>query len=348
MRYTLFTLLVGCVVDVRGLTSSFALTLFLVPAIYLVVDAIKASISKPKNKLFLTTALLLTVTGLSAQDLKLAGADYQYYPKMYLKDGGGSLQVSSQESNVYINVPAQLKNGKLVIVNGLQFGSVRVNSYSDIPSGEVAHNFYRIAYTFMLIYRLNEKWMLVGRLAPTLASDFDEKLNGKDFLMQGSLLANKKINENLMVGGGLIYSTRFGKPMLIPGLQLKYEKRRHLLFLFLPAIIDYSYRVTREEKLRVGFKGLLNGANFNSSVDNFSGTTAVDRLNYVAVNLGPTVRYRFAKMVQLEVSGGLNALRRYQFEDAGRTLHKYSSKSSGFLSVGLTIVPPKRKPQNPE
>lgn len=330
---------------IGGLTSSFVLTLFLVPAVYLVVDAVKARMSKPQNKLLLTAvALLLTITGVTAQDFKLAGADYLYYPKARLKDGASSRQVSSQETNVYINVPKPLKNGKMIMVNGLQFGSVRVNSYSDIQSRKEAHDFYKIAYTFMLIYRLNEKWMLVGRLTPTLASDFDDKSNRDDFLMQGSLLANKKINENLLVGGGLVYSTRFGKPLLIPGFQLKFEQRRQLLFLFLPAVVDYSYQVTREEKLRVGFKAMLNGANFNSSVDNFSGTTAVDRLNYVAVNLGPTVRYRFAKMVQLEVSGGLNALRHYQFEDAGRTLHKYSSNSSGFLSAGLTIIPPKRKP----
>lgn len=295
-------------------------------------------------KSLLTLALLSIPMGLSAQDFRLAGADYTYYPKARLKDDGSSQQVSSQESNVYFNIPTRLKNGKTILVNGLQFGSVRTTSYSDIQSDGDKHNFYKIAYTMMLIHRLNEKWVLVGRLMPTLASDFDDKLNGDDFLMQGSFLANRKINENLLIGGGLVYGTRLGKPMLVPSVQVKYEKSRHLFFVFLPAVIDYSYQLIREERLRVGFKALLNGANFNSSVDNFTGTTAVDRLNYLTVNVGPVVRYRFAKIALLEVSSGLNALRRYQFEDAGNTLHKYSSKSSGFVSIGLTVVPPKRKP----
>lgn len=296
-----------------------------------------------KFRFLLPLALTATLAEAPAQVLKLAGADYLHYPKVRLRDHGNSQQVSSLEFNAYINVPVKLKNDKTFLINGLQFGSIKATSFSDITTAEHKQKFYKITFSFMVIHRLDEKWMLIGRLSPTLAGDFGEKLNSDDFLMQGFLLANKQINQKLMAGGGLIYTTRLGKPMLLPGLQLRYEQSRHQLFVFLPATIDYSYQVTQNEKFWIGFKTVLNGANFNSSVDNFSGSTRVDRLNYVAANLGPFIRYRFAKMVQLEISGGLNAMQRYQFEDAHSTLHQYSSQNSSYLSVGLSIVPPTRK-----
>ncbi|MDR7128032.1 hypothetical protein J2X69_000360 [Algoriphagus sp. 4150] len=303
-----------------------------------------------KFKYLLPLALLATMTEVSAQVLKLAGVDYLYYPKVRLNDDGSSLQVSFQEFNSYINVPMKLKNERTFLVNGLQFSLLEATSFSDISTTEHKQKFYKISYSFMVIHRLTEKWMLISRLSPTLASDFGDKLNSDDFLMQGFLVANKQINQKLMAGGGLIYTTRLGKPMLLPGLQLKYEQSRHQFFTFLPATIEYNYRLTQEEKLWIGFKSVLNGDNFNSSIDNFSGSVQVDRLNYVVANFGPTARYRFAKIVQLEIFAGLNAMRRYHFEDAHRKLHTYSSQISSYFSVGLTIVPPTRKPaaQNQE
>ena len=296
-----------------------------------------------KFKYLIPLALLATMTEVSAQVLKLAGVDYLYYPKVRLNDDGSSLQVSFQELNSYINFPMKLKNDRTFLVNGLQFSLLEATSFSDSSTNEYKQKFYKLSYSFMVIHRLTEKWMLISRFSPTLASDFGDKLNSDDFLMQGFLLANKQINQKLMAGGGLIYTTRLGKPMLLPGLQLKYEQGRHQFFTFLPATIDYNYRLTQEEKLWVGFKSVLNGANFNSSVDNFYGSIPVDRLNYVVANFGPTVRYRFAKIVQLEIFGGFNAMRQYQLEDGHSRLYKYNSQSSSNFSVGLTIVPPTRK-----
>lgn len=273
----------------------------------------------------------------------MAGIEYATYPKARLKDEASNIQASFQEFGVYANYPIALKNKKTIIINGFAYGIVQANSYNDALVKQTTEDFHKISYNFMIVHKLNDKWSFVGRLAPTLASDFNSKLNNDDFIMQASVAVNKRINENTLIGAGIAYTTRLGKPLILPAFQLLHEKNRQQLKVVLPAGIDYAYKPGNTSKWLIGARLGLNGANFNVSANDVPAITEPDRLNYFRANIGPVVSYKITKLLQVEAFGGLSMLRRYQYEDIKDNTYQYDSKSSGFFNIGLAIIPPKPK-----
>lgn len=287
--------------------------------------------------------LVLFSYRVKSQDLKLAGVEYFNYPKVRIKEGQQNAQTSFQEFGAYANFPTVLKSRKTILVQGFFYGNVQSTLYNDIAGHQVKHDFHKIAYNFMLIHRWNEQWSFVGRLSPTLASDFEGPLNGQDFMMQGSLGIAKKVNERLLIGGGILYTTRLGKPMLLPSFQYRYQSGRHLLHAYFPALLNYSYQLDGREKLHVGLRATVNGANFNVTASRFNSNTAVDRLNYFRANTGPVLSYQLTRLLQIEATGGFSAFRRYQFEDTFGENYKYNSETGAFINIGLSISAAKKK-----
>lgn len=87
--------------------------------------------------------------------------------------------------------------------------------------------FHKLSYSFSVIHMFNEKWTFVGRISPTLASDFEDKLSGHDFILQGTASLTKRFSPNILGGVGLIYTTRLGKPRLYPSIQYQYRMGKH-------------------------------------------------------------------------------------------------------------------------
>ena len=293
-------------------------------------------------KYLLSVSLVFFATQVLAQKMKLAGVEYVNYPKVKVKDDGEDFEVAFQEFLVYANYPKVLKNKKTVLINGFSYAFVKSQLYNDNLSIDNSEIFHRIAYTITVIHRWDEDWTLSARLAPTLASDFEEKFSKDDFILQGSLLAVKNLNQYKKFGGGLIYTTRLGKPFLLPAVQYYYEKDKHYFHAFFPAFIDYAYHAGAKEKLDLGFRIGINGSNFNVGQSTYT-NAEVDRLNYVRVNIGPTITYKLTKMLQLEAFGGLNAKRIYKFEDAQGNTFDFDSERSPFINIGLTVVPDRKR-----
>jgi len=297
---------------------------------------------KNQMKYIIYLVTLLMGADLMAQDIKLAGVEYFNYPKAAVKDVSGNGEISFQEFGAYVNFPKALKNNKTVIVNGLNYGLVSATLLDNDAAVDYERTFHRISYDFMVIHRLQNDWTVTGRLAPTLASDFKESLSWDDYIMQGSLIAVKRLNPHTSIGGGLVYTTNLGTPLPLPGFQMRYNKDRHHLLIFLPAVIDYGYQLDAANKWKIGFRTGLNGANFNVSAEQDNIGMEMDRLKYFRANLGPVINYKITKMIQIEAFGGLSALRNYRFEDKQDNEYKYDSEVSGFFNIGIAIVPSRK------
>ena len=208
-----------------------------------------------------------------------------------------------------------------------------------LNGNEASKLYHRISYSLTTVYRMNDSWLFSARVAPTLASDLQQSLSGDDLMILGSLIATKKVNEQTKFGGGLIYTTRLGSPLLLPMLQYSHEVKRHSIKIILPALIRYNYSFGKSDEIGVGFKIAPNGANFNASEDNFT-NAVVDKLNYVRVNIGPEFDYMITGMLRLEVSGGLSAKRTYKYFDSKGDSYDYNSNNGAFVSVSLSVIPP--------
>ena len=294
-------------------------------------------------KYLLCVILLLFVYKGNAQDLRLAGVEYFTFPDVRLKDDASNKEVSFQEFGMFVNYPLQLKNKKTILLNGIQYGMVEALLSDNTLSNENQLFFHKLSYSFCVIHMFNEKWTFVGRISPTLASDFEDKLSGHDFILQGTASLTKRFSPNILGGVGLIYTTRLGKPRLYPSIQYQYRMGKHDLNIFFPVFSNYSYQLDSQNKFRIGLRMAVNGANFNTSSDNYSVSPEIDRFNYVRANIGPFVSYRLGKMVLIEISGGISTFRKYEFEDVTNNHRKFDSQNGGFINIGLNIVPPQNK-----
>ncbi|WP_157941197.1 DUF6268 family outer membrane beta-barrel protein [Arenibacter catalasegens] len=275
-----------------------------------------------------------------SQDFKLAGIRYNNYQQSEIKNDAGNQEISFQEFGAFVNFPKKLKNDKTFLINGFGYGFVEASFdnplFQPIQNEEKLQTFY---YQLSLLHQWNEKWNLAVNLTPTLASDFEGDLNSDDFIFQGAAFATRKINTNFKIGGGVAYSARLGTPRLIPLVNLHYKNNRHQINALLPVNLKYTYSLLPNEKLELGMKFNLNGANFNvSSEDN-----SIDKINYSRANVGVLIDYQATKMIRLEAFGGLSGVRNYSLIDMDGTEFDFDSEAAPFFSVGIVLVPPKRK-----
>lgn len=275
-----------------------------------------------------------------AQDFKLAGIQYNNYQKSEIKNDSGNQEISFQEFGAFVNFPKKLKNDKTVLVNRFGYGFVEASLDNSLfSSNESEKKLQTFYYQVTLFHQWNEKWNLAVNLTPTLASDFKAKLNSDDFIFQGAVTATKKISSTFKLGGGLAYSARLGNPQLIPLVNLHYKNNKHQVNAILPIKAKYTYSLLPSDKLELGVKYNLNGGNFNvHSEDN-----SIDKTNYSRINFGVLANYQLTKLLRLEAFGGLSAGRNYSLIDANDTAYDFDSESAPFFSVGIVLVPPKRK-----
>ncbi|HSZ32561.1 MAG TPA: DUF6268 family outer membrane beta-barrel protein [Puia sp.] len=287
------------------------------------------------------TVWLLLLAGLaSGQDIRLAGIEYFNYLKAPVSDGNSKYQASFQEFSAFAAYPVQSKNKKTTILNGFQYALVDASVLDNTTTVTNTRNFYVLAYNFIVIHKLNDNWKLEAQLTPTLSSDFKSSLSSNDFLMLGSFLAIRRLNDYANIGAGITYTTKLGKPLLLPVLQFNYHKDHHKLIILLPSLVDYEYGIDKKDKFNVGFRAGLNGAEFHVTGNNIDNAIDVNKLGYSRLNLGPVVSYRISKIIKIEAMGGISVARKYQFLDVQGNKYTINSKNVGVFNIGIAFVPP--------
>jgi hypothetical protein len=168
-------------------------------------------------------------------------------------------------------------------------------------------------------------------------------LNGNDFLIQGAALVSKKFDNNLTLGGGLIFTSQYGVPSFLPALQVNYNSGKHAISAFLPSKINYYYHLGKEEKLRVGSRAAVNGSYFNVSANEFTNVNVnpIDKVIYSRINVGPVINYKLTNTFQLDLFAGYTFARKFQLADSDENEYKYDLENGPSLKLGLLITPSK-------
>lgn len=280
---------------------------------------------------------LITWVNCNGQDFELAGIRYLNYPAAKANNSDSS-KFSIQEFGVFFNIPTILnKDSTNIIINGLGYGQVRVKS-PFLNEGNI--NLHAINYRFSWIHKFNRQWTFIGILEPTLASDFKSKLSSDDFVIQSLAMVTKKINTQFLIGGGLTYTTRFGYPLVLPIVPIKYKSKKHRINALLPIKLIYVFQMN--PKLDIGLKALVNGANFN--ITGYSNALAeINKINYTRGNIGPVIYYKPKKIFSIEVSGGISTNRTFRLVDFNNNTYNNTASTEAFFNIGLVIKPSNSK-----
>jgi len=273
-----------------------------------------------------------------SQDFELVGVRYYNYPHSKV-DNNSNNQFSIQEFGAFFNIPWVFKNKKTAIINGLGYAFVSINNQNNpLAAIEEFIHLQAITYKLMLWHQLSNQWSVVGVFEPTLASDFKSRLSNDDLVIQSTAMFIRKFNSGFQLGSGLAYTTRFGNPLVIPVIPLKFESGKHRLNALLPLKMSYTYALG--QNLDIGLKALTNGANFN--VTGYSNdTTEINKINYTRVNLGPVVRFRPKKYLNIELSGGISTNRNIEATDINNRKFQKTTSTEAFIQVGLVVKPVK-------
>ncbi len=289
-------------------------------------------------KKLVTLFLMLSFGKIDGQDFRFAEVGYTLFPQTELKEDANS-KTSYQEFGIQFKLPIQTKNKKILLVNSLQYDLLQATLF-EVPffsELKTQKNFHKIAYALMAVHRLNENWTILARAKPTLVSDLNHDLNGKDFIFQGTLLASHKINSKLKLGAGIVYTTQTGEPLLLPAIQLSYNHNRHLLKMILPSHINYLYSLDEEGKYKLGLKAKFSGGNY---AVNFNGndkgiSKSINRVVYSRGNAGLLYNMKLTEMLRLELQGGISMLRKYRFVDIENSTATFDAKNSGYFTTSL-------------
>jgi hypothetical protein len=289
--------------------------------------------------------LIFQVGKTNAQDFQLAGLSFAAYPRTSVNDVSQEVEFSFLEYGAFINIPVQLKNEKTIIINGLEYGLVQNTGYGLPGSGsnESKDLLHLIKYNFKLFHKLNDKWDLLLMLSPTLASDFENKLVGDDFVLQAAAVGIINLNNHFSLGGGLSYTMRFGELLFIPLFSLNYKKAKHSIDALIPIKVVYNYAIGSKERFKIGLKYLINGAQFNTSNTDEYNAPEIDKIIYSRINVGGNIQYSLFKNIQLMAFFGGSFRRHYRLIDVSNNSYNSDLKNVPFIQVGITFTPPNIK-----
>jgi len=276
-----------------------------------------------------------------AQELKLAGVSFAHYPKSEIKNGGGSQETAFNEFGAFINIPLKLQNDKTAIINGLGYAFIEANMYNypSLQTNEYSKKLQLFYYQFSLVHKWNKKWALVVNLKPTIASDFDEKISGDDFVFQGAAFATRTINDKFKIGVGLVNTIRWGNPQVLPIVNFAYKNGKQTVKGVLPINMKYTYSLLSNKKLKIGLKYARNGATFNILSQEFS---EINKISYSRANVGGLVNYQLTKLLRIGVDAGISTGRLYNLVDENKNVSDFNSKAAPFFSFGIALVPPSK------
>ena len=294
----------------------------------------------------LSLLLLLSSSGLFAQQFQLVGINYSHHAKTRVEDSPTGAELESRVVGAFVRLPVKFKNQKTLLVNTLRYAMVQQISYNSplFVDAKTIKDQHLISFSPMLIHSLGNKWSILAGFTPTLASDLEEKLSSDDFLLQSFLLASEKLNHKWTLGGGLVYTTQFGDPRFLPAIQLRYLHNRHFVNVLLPSHISYLYRVGEPKKLRLGIRLEMNGGNFNVNNRDYTEVfpNTINKIIYSRTNMGAVVNFQLTETILLEAFGGLGGARKFKLRDESNQVFRANAENGGFFNLGIVLTAPSK------
>jgi len=186
-----------------------------------------------------------------------------------------------------------------------------------------------------LIQVLKNRWKIIAIATPTLASDFVENISSDDFLMQAYFNVSKRATKYFEYGFGFVFTTRFGRPIVLPTITGIYRKDNWSMFAVLPVQLGI-YRHYKNSKL--GMRYMVNG-NFYNFSNNITPSVNLEKVSYSRINLGPEYDVKLFKALHLNLQAGITLRNRLEPQDpSGSVVLDLSTNEKFFFSVGLNVM----------
>lgn len=283
-------------------------------------------------KALLTGIIILAAIEVSlGQSFELLGVEYATYPSAAVNEID-SVASSFTELEVSANYPVFRKE-KWMLLAGVTCRLV-------IPESEdrlVNDNLLFIGLQLSGIFNISDNKKLIFTALPALSTT-DElgQLSGNNFLMQGGALFRKQVSERFSYTLGIVSTSRFGFPLLMPSVGLSHAGDKMKLDVNLPFLAQTMWNY--QNSFSYGVKLSVNGSQYNFNNESFNGTE-VKLAQFSRLRLGPEIQYRIKGPFVLTLFGGITVNRNYVFELEGGDTLDFGLENGPFLAAKISLKP---------
>ncbi len=285
------------------------------------------------NQLLGTVLLLAVFSNCIGQEFELLEVEYARYPNASVTKMD-SIEANISEYQVSLLIPV-LQKEKWTFLAGATYRLV-VPESADRQSGD---DLFFLGLRLAGVFNLSKNRQLIASAFPAISTtDEPGSFSGDNFLMQGGVLFRNQVSEQFTYSLGVISTSRFGKPLILPSLGMTRAGAKMKLEVNLPFVVKTMWNYTKP--FSYGFKIDVNGSQYNLNNESFNGIE-VDLVRFSRVRLGPEFQYRIAGPFIFELFAGIAARRTYDFELIGSDDIDLSLENGPFISARLCIKPGK-------
>ncbi|MGB0869994.1 MAG: DUF6268 family outer membrane beta-barrel protein [Flavobacteriales bacterium] len=264
----------------------------------------------------------------------LFSTSYSHYPKSDL----GSGEVNIEELATIMNIAFPVKPKKTYISVRFVHTYFKLNTDFNNPDYRVKENFQSFEFGGGLIKILPKRWRLVSTFSPTIASDFRNKIHNDDWIFRSNILATKRENINSSFTFGLLITTRFGKPLVLPMLGYAHKKNDWTTHILLPGFA--TIRKKLRNKMQVGLKMTINSNVYNADLRHYAfNNDDFNRLAFTRILLGPELLLPIYKDVYFQMTGGFSFNNIFDTQDVDLNQGiNLNAKTRPFFTFGVTVL----------
>jgi len=265
----------------------------------------------------------------------LASVTYTNYSNSKFESSAGNGKIRMEEVRASLQLAIKVKEKKTYILQKFDFTNFHTTGALNNSQTGFEESLNSFAYSVGLIQVLKNRWKIIAIATPTLASDFREPISSDDFIMQAYFNISKRATPYFEYGFGLVFTTRFGRELVLPVATGIYKKDDWSVFAVLPVQLGI-YRHFTNSKLGLSFTANGNFYNFNS---NLTPTVKLEKVSYSRLNLGPEYDLKIFKTLHLNLKAGVTLRNRLEPQDkSGSIVLNLSTNEKFFFSAGLNIM----------
>ncbi len=283
------------------------------------------------SKLLFLIAICIALSNCFAQSIELFGVEYANFPNAQVKDRD-SIEANFSEFEISFWAPVFLKEKWSFLVGG----NYRL-VMPETANQQIDDNLFFLALRLAGAYNFSKNKQLIISIIPAISTtDEPGSFAGNNLLMQGGILFKKQTSERFTYALGVISTSRFGSPLILPSIGLTHAGDNMKLDINLPLLAKMMWNY--QNTFSYGWRIAVNGSQYNLNNKSFNGTE-VDLARFSRVRLGPEFQYRIKGPLVLTLYGGIAANRTYDFKLIGSDDIDFSLENGPFISFRFSINP---------
>lgn len=284
------------------------------------------------NALVIIVLLLIISSEIFTQSLSPFSFEYSYYPKSNVSSND-TIEVSFNELELSTIYPFR-NDSTFIFLGGVNYRHVFPESNNSF--GET--NLFLLGINLIAGYRFSKKSTIIVNFLPAISTSTKSRsFNPDNFLFQGALFYSRKTSATFSYRLGIVSTSRFGQPLVIPSFGLNYLGKKVKLDINLPFKIEAMWGYYN--RFAYGVNISVNGSQYNFDNRTINGVE-VDLAQFSRVRIGPQCDFRIKGPLVLSFQAGIAANRTYYFKTVAANDVDFDLDNGPFLAAKLLLRPP--------